>query len=119
MVIREDEKTVIVVVVVVVVVVMVDIHSPQNRLRESLNLFESIWNNRWLRSVSIILFLNKQDKLKKKVEEGKKLEDYFPDFSSYTAPDNSGQSISPIVTKFVSISFHLCSQRTWRHHSFH
>lgn len=55
-----------------------------------MDLFESVWNNRWLRSVSIILFLNKQDKLKKKVEEGKKLEDYFPDFASYSAPDNSG-----------------------------
>jgi guanine nucleotide-binding protein G(s) subunit alpha len=31
-----------------------------NRLRESLDLFEQIWNNRWLRTVSIILFLNKQ-----------------------------------------------------------
>uniref|UniRef100_A0A2K6MLK2 Guanine nucleotide-binding protein G(olf) subunit alpha n=1 Tax=Rhinopithecus bieti TaxID=61621 RepID=A0A2K6MLK2_RHIBE len=36
-----------------------------NRLRESLDLFESIWNNRWLRTISIILFLNKQDMLLK------------------------------------------------------
>lgn len=65
-------------------------YSSQNRLRESLELFESVWNNRWLRSVSIILFLNKQDKLKKKVEEGKKLEEYFPEFNTYSAPDNQG-----------------------------
>ena len=32
----------------------------QNRLRESLDLFKSIWNNRWLRTLSVILFLNKQ-----------------------------------------------------------
>ena len=32
----------------------------QNRLRESLDLFKSIWNNRWLRTISVILFLNKQ-----------------------------------------------------------
>lgn len=69
MVIREDETT--------------------NRLKESLDLFESIWNNRWLRSVSIILFLNKQDKLKTKIEEGKKLEDYFVEFGSYSPPESS------------------------------
>ena len=32
----------------------------QNRLREALDLFRSIWNNRWLRTISVILFLNKQ-----------------------------------------------------------
>ena len=58
----------------------------QNRLRESLELFESIWNNRWLRTISIILFLNKQDILRKKVDEGKKVEDYFPEFQSYRCP---------------------------------
>ena len=57
----------------------------------------SIWNNRWLRSVSVILFLNKQDKLKKKVEEGKKLQEYFPEFASYSAPDNT--SIQPFFCK--------------------
>lgn len=69
MVIREDEKT--------------------NRLRESLELFESIWNNRWLRNVSIILFLNKQDILQEKLEKGKKIEDYFPDFSTYRPPEQA------------------------------
>ena len=38
----------------------------QNRLREALDLFRSIWNNRWLRTISVILFLNKQDLLKVK-----------------------------------------------------
>lgn len=69
MVIREDEKT--------------------NRLRESLELFESIWNNRWLRNVSIILFLNKQDILQEKLEKGKRIEDYFPDFSTYRPPEQA------------------------------
>lgn len=61
----------------------------QNRLRESLDLFESIWNNRWLRTVSIILFLNKQDILKQKVEQGKVIEDYFPEFASYRPPQDA------------------------------
>lgn len=42
----------------------------QNRLRESLDLFKSIWNNRWLRTISVILFLNKQDLLAEKVLAG-------------------------------------------------
>lgn len=42
----------------------------QNRLRESLDLFKSIWNNRWLRTISVILFLNKQDLLAEKILAG-------------------------------------------------
>ncbi|KAG8566901.1 hypothetical protein GDO81_013411 [Engystomops pustulosus] len=69
MVIREDNQT--------------------NRLQEALNLFKSIWNNRWLRTISVILFLNKQDLLAEKVLAGKsKIEDYFPDFGRYTTPDD-------------------------------
>lgn len=59
----------------------------QNRLRESLDLFKSIWNNRWLRTISVILFLNKQDLLAEKVRAGKsKIEDYFPEFTHYQTP---------------------------------
>ncbi|RWS29981.1 guanine nucleotide-binding protein-like protein, partial [Leptotrombidium deliense] len=59
----------------------------QNRLRESLDLFKSIWNNRWLRTISVILFLNKQDLLAEKVKAGKsKIEDYFPEFTPYQIP---------------------------------
>ncbi|KAK6618692.1 hypothetical protein RUM43_013083 [Polyplax serrata] len=62
----------------------------QNRLRESLDLFKSIWNNRWLRTISIILFLNKQDLLAEKIKAGKsKLEDYFADFSRYQTPGDA------------------------------
>uniref|UniRef100_G1TEV2 Guanine nucleotide-binding protein G(s) subunit alpha n=1 Tax=Oryctolagus cuniculus TaxID=9986 RepID=G1TEV2_RABIT len=69
MVIREDNQT--------------------NRLQEALNLFKSIWNNRWLRTISVILFLNKQDLLAEKVLAGKsKIEDYFPEFARYTTPED-------------------------------
>uniref|UniRef100_A0A672GXT7 Guanine nucleotide-binding protein G(s) subunit alpha n=1 Tax=Salarias fasciatus TaxID=181472 RepID=A0A672GXT7_SALFA len=70
MVIREDNQT--------------------NRLQEALNLFKNIWNNRWLRTISVILFLNKQDLLAEKVLAGKsKIEEYFPDFARYTTPDDA------------------------------
>lgn len=61
--------------------------SSQNRLRESLDLFKSIWNNRWLKTISVILFLNKQDLLAEKIKAGKsKLEDYFTEFLRYQTP---------------------------------
>nr|XP_057939290.1 guanine nucleotide-binding protein G(s) subunit alpha isoform X1 [Doryrhamphus excisus] len=60
-----------------------------NRLQEALNLFKNIWNNRWLRTISVILFLNKQDLLAEKVLAGKsKIEEYFPEFARYTTPDD-------------------------------
>uniref|UniRef100_A0A667WZX0 GNAS complex locus n=1 Tax=Myripristis murdjan TaxID=586833 RepID=A0A667WZX0_9TELE len=56
-----------------------------NRLRESLDLFKSIWTNRFLKTISVILFLNKQDVLAEKILAGKsKLEDYFPEYTQYT-----------------------------------
>ncbi|KAI8790037.1 guanine nucleotide-binding protein G(s) subunit alpha [Biomphalaria glabrata] len=62
----------------------------QNRLRESLDLFKSIWNNRWLRTISVILFLNKQDLLAEKVKAGKsKIEDYFPEYARYQVPPDA------------------------------
>ena len=45
--------------------------SSQNRLREALALFETIWNNRWLKTISVILFLNKQDLLREKIMAGR------------------------------------------------
>ncbi|KOX75350.1 Guanine nucleotide-binding protein G(s) subunit alpha [Melipona quadrifasciata] len=66
------------------------------RLRESLDLFKSIWNNRWLRTISVILFLNKQDLLAEKIKAGKhKLEDYFPEFARYQTPVEAGVVADP------------------------
>jgi len=66
----------------------------QNRLREALDLFRSIWNNRWLRTISVILFLNKQDLLEGKIKSGKsKLEDYFPEFVHYMIPPEARPEI--------------------------
>ena len=62
----------------------------RNRLRESIDLFRQIWNNPFLKYVSIILFLNKQDLLSEKIMAGNsKLEDYFPDFAHYKTPDKA------------------------------
>ncbi|XP_062337233.1 guanine nucleotide-binding protein subunit alpha-13b [Osmerus eperlanus] len=50
-----------------------------NRLSESLNIFETIVNNRVFSNVSIILFLNKTDLLEDKVKSVP-IKDYFPEF---------------------------------------
>eukprot|EP00123_Amoebidium_parasiticum_P009363 comp19422_c2_seq1/m.22516 comp19422_c2_seq1/g.22516 ORF comp19422_c2_seq1/g.22516 comp19422_c2_seq1/m.22516 type:complete len:304 (-) comp19422_c2_seq1:379-1290(-) len=60
--------------------------STMNRLREALTLFENIWNNRYLKSVSIILLQNKIDLLAEKLKRSN-MSVYFPDYtggSSYT-----------------------------------
>jgi guanine nucleotide-binding protein subunit alpha len=52
----------------------------QNRMAESLVLFESVINSRWFLRTSIILFLNKTDVFKAKLPKVP-LERYFPEYS--------------------------------------
>ncbi|CAO3591864.1 unnamed protein product [Absidia cylindrospora] len=53
--------------------------SQQNRMLESLSLFESIINSRWFLHTSIMLFLNKVDIFKLKVARCP-MQNYFPDY---------------------------------------
>lgn len=41
----------------------------QNRMQESLKLFDSICNNKWFTDTSIILFLNKKDLFEDKIKK--------------------------------------------------
>ena len=54
--------------------------SAQNRMMESLVLFDSVVNSRWFMRTSIILFLNKVDLFKIKLGRSP-LGKYFPDYS--------------------------------------
>lgn len=54
--------------------------SNQNRMMESLVLFDSVVNSRWFMRTSIILFLNKVDLFKAKLGRSP-LGHYFPDYS--------------------------------------
>ncbi|KAK4240371.1 carbohydrate phosphorylase-domain-containing protein [Achaetomium macrosporum] len=54
--------------------------SSQNRMMESLLLFDSVVNSRWFIRTSIILFLNKVDIFKQKLGRSP-LGSYFPDYS--------------------------------------
>lgn len=62
----------------------------QNRLAESLDLFKSIWNNRWLKTISVILFLNKQDLLERKVVQEKwDIGQFFKEYYDYRLPEDT------------------------------
>ena len=81
----------------------------ENRLRESLELFKNIWNKyicfRWLRTISVILFLNKQDLLAEKIKSGRRLEDYFPEFTRYTVSQVEPGRIEQRKTRDFSSNF--------------
>lgn len=58
--------------------------------------------HRWLRTISVILFLNKQDLLAEKVLAGKsKIEEYFPEFARYTTPDDGKR----LTLMFVGVRY--------------
>eukprot|EP00053_Salpingoeca_punica_P021504 m.213081 g.213081 ORF g.213081 m.213081 type:complete len:390 (-) comp22892_c0_seq1:346-1515(-) len=75
----------------------------QNRLVESLTLFESVWKNRFLRNVSIILFLNKTDILEEKMKRpnaGKRLKQFF---GKYSGSDELKDAMSFLLQQFEDI----------------
>ncbi|GFG30691.1 hypothetical protein Cfor_07468 [Coptotermes formosanus] len=61
-----------------------------NRLREAVNLFDDIWHSRFLRHAGVIVFLNKQDMLKEKIESGKSVASYFPEYNKYQMSSKDG-----------------------------
>ena len=66
----------------------------QNRMNESLVLFESVINSRWFLRTSIILFLNKIDLFKAKLPKVP-LEKYFPE---YTGPSDATYELSRVCS---------------------
>ena len=59
---------------------------------------------RWLRTISIILFLNKQDLLAEKVMIGKsRIEDYFPGYLDYQTDGKQVSIIAYVPTLSVYI----------------
>lgn len=52
----------------------------QNRMQESLKLFDSICNNKWFTDTSIILFLNKKDLFEDKIRKSP-LTICFPEYT--------------------------------------
>ncbi|KAG9291788.1 hypothetical protein G9A89_012073 [Geosiphon pyriformis] len=71
--------------------------SGQNRMAESLVLFESVINSRWFLRTSIILFLNKIDLFKAKIPEIP-LEGFFPE---YSGGSDIGKAAKYILWRFT------------------
>ncbi|OAX33137.1 guanine nucleotide binding protein, alpha subunit [Rhizopogon vinicolor AM-OR11-026] len=72
----------------------------QNRMAESLILFESIINSRWFSNTSIILFLNKIDVFKKKLAKVP-IQEYFPE---YTGGADINKAAKYILWKFMQVN---------------
>ncbi|WFD21013.1 Guanine nucleotide-binding protein alpha-2 subunit [Malassezia caprae] len=72
----------------------------QNRMAESLVLFESVVNSRWFLRTSVILFLNKIDIFTKKLPM-RPLADYFPD---YKGGDDVNKAAKYILWRFTSLN---------------
>ncbi|XP_061564841.1 guanine nucleotide-binding protein subunit alpha-13-like [Cololabis saira] len=83
-----------------------------NRLRESLNIFETIVNNRVFVNVSIILFLNKTDLLEEKVKSVP-VKDYFSD---YTGPEHSLPDIQAFMVECFRAKRRDTTQKPLYHH---
>lgn len=62
----------------------------QNRLTEALRLFTGVWHNRFLASAGIIVFLNKQDIMERKIRAGKTIGQYFPDYEEFKRLQKEG-----------------------------
>ncbi|KAF8181243.1 heterotrimeric G protein alpha subunit C [Mycena galopus ATCC 62051] len=69
----------------------------QNRMRESLTLFESVINSRWFLRTSIILFLNKIDVFRGKLAKVP-LERYFPE---YTGGPDINKAAKYVLWRFM------------------
>lgn len=72
----------------------------QNRLKESLTLFDSVVNSRWFARTSIVLFLNKIDVFAEKLPYSP-LENYFPD---YTGGNNINKAAKYILWRFTQVN---------------
>ncbi|XP_069690430.1 guanine nucleotide-binding protein G(f) subunit alpha isoform X1 [Periplaneta americana] len=61
-----------------------------NRLREAVTLFSDVWHSRFLQEAGVIVFLNKQDVLQQKIESGKSIVQYFPEYKKYEMDSRDG-----------------------------
>ncbi|KAG8855595.1 Guanine nucleotide-binding protein alpha-2 subunit [Tulasnella sp. 330] len=73
----------------------------QNRMDESLVLFESVINSRWFQRTSMILFLNKTDVFKDKLLKSP-MENHFPEYTG-------GSDISK-AAKYILWRFHMVNR---------
>ncbi|KAI5284013.1 Guanine nucleotide-binding protein alpha-2 subunit [Ascosphaera aggregata] len=71
-----------------------------NRMNESLILFDSVINSRWFMRTSIVLFLNKVDLFRAKIERSP-LSNYFPEYSGGNDPNRAAKFL---LWKFTQVN---------------
>eukprot|EP00038_Savillea_parva_P000452 m.96220 g.96220 ORF g.96220 m.96220 type:complete len:358 (-) comp10151_c0_seq1:1272-2345(-) len=82
-----------------------------NRLREALQLFSHMMRGKQLRDKSVVLFFNKSDLLKEKLEQGRSVKEHFPD---YTGPENDLEATQQwLAEKFRS----QCPSEVYHHYT--
>ncbi|GIZ40887.1 hypothetical protein CKM354_000420800 [Cercospora kikuchii] len=73
-----------------------------NQMHEALMLFESIANSKYFEKSALILFLNKIDLFREKVQSGKaRIKDHFPDYTGADRDVDAGQQF--FATKFRNL----------------
>lgn len=84
--------------------IAVTFSSLQNRMQESLKLFDSICNNKWFTDTSIILFLNKKDLFEEKIRKSP-LTICFPEYTGIVINYSIALNLCP-TRKFTSSLLH-------------
>ncbi len=76
----------------------------QNRMEESMGLFDSICNSKWFLKTSMILFLNKKDLFEEKIQQIS-INVCFPEY------DGEPHPIPAVILAKLPISMHSTSSR--------
>jgi len=71
-----------------------------NRMHEALKLFHEVCTSKWFTKTAIMLFLNKSDLFREKMESGKSIKVCFPDYDGAT---NFDESVAFIQDKFTTV----------------
>ena len=82
-----------------------------NRMTDSLNLFESVCNNKWFVNTDIILFLNKKDVFEEKLKTSP-LKNWFP---NYSGSNNFNEGCMFILEKFENENKNKVSKTVYSH----
>uniref|UniRef100_A0A2A4IT67 Guanine nucleotide-binding protein G(F) subunit alpha n=1 Tax=Heliothis virescens TaxID=7102 RepID=A0A2A4IT67_HELVI len=84
----------------------------QNRLQEALDLFQDVWQSRFLLEAGLILFLNKQDILEHKISQGRSIAPYFPEYEQFNA---AGDEYTRTKLFIRSLFVELITKKRERH----
>ena len=86
---------------------VIDEDKTTNRIKESLTLFNTILNYPFFMDKDVIVFLNKTDLLKEKIEKGKSLvSEHFPEFKG---KDDSVEEVQNFFKVMLDLQIHLSS----------